>query len=423
MSVSVTLNGATYTIPETSETGWGDQVTNWIQVASSALLQKTGGTFTLSAAADFGANYGLKSLYFSTREASPAGSGVVRLSNDEEISWRNAADSADLPLKVDSSNRLTFNGNPIVPSTALTASRVVVTDASGVLTTLNLGDGQLAIGNGGAPSAATLTGTTNQITVTNGAGSITLSTPQDINSGASPTFAGLTVSGLSDGLVKVASGVLSGAGTVDLASEVTGILPIANGGTGSATQNFVDLTTAQSVNGAKTFSELIGTTILAGSGTINASAVLEAASITKGFLPPRMTEAQRDAIGSPAAGLSVYNTDTNQLNIYNGTAWGAVGGGTAVDTFTGTTITTTNDPNQVWRYTGVSAQSLATLTFTDLPAGGRIIFTGTSNTNTLTIPTGLTNVQMNGERVLYQYSTIEFIKDDTQLIEVSRNGI
>lgn len=42
-------------------------------------------------------------------------------------------------------------------------------------------------------------------------------------------------------------------GTVDLTTEVTGILPIANGGTGSATQNFVDLTTDQTVAGAKTF--------------------------------------------------------------------------------------------------------------------------------------------------------------------------
>ena len=34
-------------------------------------------------------------------------------------------------------------------------------------------------------------------------------------------------------------------------------------------------------------------------------------STTGGFLPPRMTEAERDAITTPAAGLMVYNTDTN----------------------------------------------------------------------------------------------------------------
>jgi hypothetical protein len=58
-----------------------------------------------------------------------------------------------------------------------------------------------------------------------------------------------------------------------------------------------------------------------------ASALLDLTSTTKGFLPPRMTEAQRDAIASPATGLVVYNTDTNALNYYDGSAWTAVGSG------------------------------------------------------------------------------------------------
>jgi len=44
----------------------------------------------------------------------------------------------------------------------------------------------------------------------------------------------------------------------------------------------------------------------------NASAVLEVASTTKGFLFPRMTEAQRDAISSPATGLMVYQTNNDE---------------------------------------------------------------------------------------------------------------
>ena len=55
-----------------------------------------------------------------------------------------------------------------------------------------LTNGQLLIGDGtGAPTAATLTGTSNQITVANGAGSITLSTPQDIATTSTPQFARL----------------------------------------------------------------------------------------------------------------------------------------------------------------------------------------------------------------------------------------
>jgi hypothetical protein len=36
-----------------------------------------------------------------------------------------------------------------------------------------------------------------------------------------------------------------------------------------------------------------------------------------------MTATQRDAI-SAVAGLMIYNTDTNKLNFYNGSAWEAV---------------------------------------------------------------------------------------------------
>lgn len=45
---------------------------------------------------------------------------------------------------------------------------------------------------------------------------------------------GATVTGLSDGLVRSTTGLLSGAGTVSLTSEVTGVLPVANGGTSKA---------------------------------------------------------------------------------------------------------------------------------------------------------------------------------------------
>lgn len=59
-----------------------------------------------------------------------------------------------------------------------------------------------------------------------------------------------------------------------------------------------------------------------GSNAINASAILQADSTTKGFLPPRMTNAQRTAIASPAIGLMVYCTDTVEgLYVYKSTGW------------------------------------------------------------------------------------------------------
>jgi hypothetical protein len=51
-----------------------------------------------------------------------------------------------------------------------------------------------------------------------------------------------------------------------------------------------------------------------------ATAAVEIVSTTRGFLPPRMTTTQRNAIASPAAGLIVYDTTLNKLCVYT-TAW------------------------------------------------------------------------------------------------------
>lgn len=76
-------------------------------------------------------------------------------------------------------------------------------------------NGQLLIGSGGTTFVlATLAGTANQVTVTNGAGTITLSLPQSIAAASSPTFTGLTLSGMTPNAVAVfgAVGVLTSVG-------------------------------------------------------------------------------------------------------------------------------------------------------------------------------------------------------------------
>ncbi len=52
------------------------------------------------------------------------------------------------------------------------------------------------------------------------------------------------------------------------------------------------------------------------------SAILDVQSTDKGVLLPRMTEAQLNAIATPATGLMVYQTDaTAGFYFYDGTAW------------------------------------------------------------------------------------------------------
>ncbi|HVT62056.1 MAG TPA: hypothetical protein VHD33_01020, partial [Legionellaceae bacterium] len=91
----------------------------------------------------------------------------------------------------------------------LDPSSVPYVDASQNLTDYVLTNGQFLIGSSGDdPQASTLTGTDHQINVTNGPGSITLSTPQPIDTTSDVTFAGITDTGLTSALVSSNNGLL-----------------------------------------------------------------------------------------------------------------------------------------------------------------------------------------------------------------------
>ena len=101
-------------------------------------------------------------------------------------------------------------------------------------------------------------------------------------------------------------------------------------------------------NGAGRFT---GSLLVNSSSSINASAILQADSTTKGFLKPRMTTTERNAISTPATGLSVYNTTTNTNDYYNGTAW--VSSQAAITD----PVTGTGTSGQVSYWTGTSTQT------------------------------------------------------------------
>jgi trimeric autotransporter adhesin len=61
----------------------------------------------------------------------------------------------------------------------------------------------------------------------------------------------------------------------------------------------------------------------------NSSAALEVNSTNKGLLIPRMTQSERDAIGTPSTGLILYQTNNAPgFYYYNGSAWTSIAGGT-----------------------------------------------------------------------------------------------
>jgi hypothetical protein len=91
---------------------------------------------------------------------------------------------------------------------------------------------------------------------------------------------------------------------------------------GGITSSFPALKRASNNLEVKNADDTFGAGLSVGAA-LNASAILQADSTTKGFLPPRMTTTERNAIASPAAGLMIYNTTTAKLNVYT-TAWEAI---------------------------------------------------------------------------------------------------
>ena len=61
--------------------------------------------------------------------------------------------------------------------------------------------------------------------------------------------------------------------------------------------------------------------LLVGTNTISPSAVADFTSTNKGIIPPRLTTAQRGTIVTPVAGVTIYNTTTKHMEVYDGTDW------------------------------------------------------------------------------------------------------
>jgi predicted heme/steroid binding protein len=91
--------------------------------------------------------------------------------------------------------------------------------------------------------------------------------------------------------------------------------------TGTGTSGYLSKFTGATSIGNSLFFEN-GSAIGLATTSIDASALFQMDSTSKGFLTPRMTQAQRTAIGSPAEGLIVYQTNgVIGLYIYANSVW------------------------------------------------------------------------------------------------------
>ncbi len=104
-------------------------------------------------------------------------------------------------------------------ATSLTDGGIILGSGVGTVTVLGVAaNGQIPIGDGTTdPQLNTITGTVDRVTVSNAAGSITLSLPQDYDTGATPTLGGGTYTGTVTGVTPTSSAHLTTKEYVDTA--------------------------------------------------------------------------------------------------------------------------------------------------------------------------------------------------------------
>jgi len=121
--------------------------------------------------------------------------------------------------------------------------------------------------------------------------------------------------------------------------------------------------------------------------TMNASAQLEVTSNTKGFLPPRMTQAQRNDIITPAQALIVYCTNcgtVGEAQVFNGNAWTNICGSPALGIKPTITTTTVSD---IATSNAKSGGTIVSNGGDNITVSGVVWSTGTNPTTALTTKT------------------------------------
>jgi len=166
-------------------------------------------------------------------DASTSEKGKIQLAGDLG-GTADAPTVPDLALKANIDSP-TFTGAPLAPTATAGTSTTQIATTAFVAAAISTG------GSGGS-SSANLTGM-----VTSVGNATTVVTNANLTGDVSSSGSNATTIGVG----KVTNAMLLG--SIDLTAKVTGILPVANGGTGSLTQNFVDLTANQSIAGNKTF--------------------------------------------------------------------------------------------------------------------------------------------------------------------------
>ena len=202
------------------------------------------------------------------------------------------------------------------------------------------------------------------------------------------------------GIATKANFAVGGTNRFEIATATTNFQSFVNNGNFTVDTNtfFVDAT-ADSV----------------GIGTITPVQAFQIDSTTKGFLPPRMTTTQKNAITPQTPGLVIFDTTTNSLNVRNSTGWLSLGsggsGGTGnvagpASSKANNLATYSDTTGKVLLDSGVSQNDLVTMSGSgSIIAGNVVVTSGTklvadSTINITNIPTMPANAPLQNAPIL-----------------------
>jgi hypothetical protein len=205
------------------------------------------------------------------------------------------------------------------------------------------------ITSGGAALGKSITCSSNSVAIGNGPN---VAFSNSIGIGTTVSVSGLYASAIGyqskSAAYAVAYGFLSDAGSwgtaIGSSTKTTGSYATAIGGRSTATANYSTIIAASAATRTNSVANsfavncnstdhlfFVGNTVdgwlnstgnfVFGNNTVAGSAKLAVDSTTSGFLPPRMTTTEKNAIVAPASGLMVYDTTLNKLCVYTVAAW------------------------------------------------------------------------------------------------------